>query len=105
MENKLKRALEIKTILDAQKPLYDELEAITLELVDTGLLVETGIPVMVEGCYFTVVDNFAVKNVVWKPAAVRRFELKIQTEEEFVYSKMSKSEKSAFTRAKKKAAA
>jgi hypothetical protein len=102
MEDKLKRALEIKKILDANKPLYDELEAITVELASQQA--GTSVPVVVDGYYFSIVDNFAEKNTVFRPAAVKRFEMKIQTEEEIAYSRMSKSEKAAYTRRKKKEA-
>ena len=47
-----------------------------------------------------VVDNFAGANTVFRPAAVKRFELKIMTPDEYAYSRMSKSEKAAYTRAK-----
>lgn len=41
-----------------------------LELLDVGQTVVVGDAV------YTVIDNFATKNVAWKVAAVRRFELK-----------------------------
>lgn len=39
-------------------------------------LLTVGQTVVVADAVYTVVDNFATKNVAFKPAAVRRFELK-----------------------------
>lgn len=93
----LLRAKEIKDILDNQKPLYEELNAIVSEL-SLRDIPET----QVAGLYFSIVDNFANKNTVFKATGVNRFDLVIQTEEEKIYSGLSKSEKAAFTRAKNK---
>ena len=93
-----KRAAEIKAQLDAVKPLYDELDKITVELA--ALMVagrEFDLP---DGSVGRVVNNFAEANTVFRPAGVKRFELKIMTAEEIAYSKMSKSEKTAYNKAK-----
>lgn len=96
----LARAVQIKAQLEAVKPLYDELEQVTLSIVNAHLAAgaEATVPT---GHVVQVVDNFAGANTVFRPAAVKRFELKIMTPEEHAYSKMSKTEKAAFTRAKK----
>lgn len=61
------RALKLMTKLEANKALYQELDEITVTIAKVG---ETGTPELI------LVDNFAEKNVAFRPAAVRRFELK-----------------------------
>lgn len=66
------RAIEIKQQLDAMKPLYDELDKITMQILESGRTIgETTKATVI------LVDNFEDKNCVFKPAAIRRFELKI----------------------------
>ena len=59
-------AQNIMTVVEDYKKLYARLDEITALLVGADLFA-TGI---------VVVDNFQDKNVVFRPAAVRRFELK-----------------------------
>jgi hypothetical protein len=80
-----KEIIRIKTLLDANKPLYDQLEKLTLSLrdildSDEVLLAEEqvvltpGGPVFAAPQYVRVNDNFSEKNTVFRPAAVKRFE-------------------------------
>ena len=97
----LERAAGIKKTLDSVKPLYDELDAITLRIA-------TEFPMAQEielnsGDIVKLVDNFAATNTVFRPLGIKRFELKIMTAEEYAYSRMSKAEKTAYTKAKNKA--
>jgi hypothetical protein len=62
------KARKLLKQLEAVKPLYKELDAITEVLQSLGFSDAHGI---------AMVDNFAAKNVVWKSSAMRRFELKI----------------------------
>ena len=73
----VQRLLQIETILDGCKPLYEEKDAITLqlnELVGTG----TENSIFAGGKVITVVDNFADKNTVFRPAAVKRIDVKVE---------------------------
>lgn len=67
VEALVERAKEIQVYLDSVKPLYAELDEITVELAGQRGLAKYG-------CI--VVDNFATKNTSYKVAAVKRFELK-----------------------------
>jgi hypothetical protein len=80
-----KEIIRIKTLLDANKPLYEQLETLTLKLrdildSDEVLLAEEqvvltpGGPVFAAPQYVRVNDNFSEKNTVFRPAAVKRFE-------------------------------
>ena len=80
---KLQRVLEIKQTLDSVKPLYEELEQITLSLLTDAASIHGYNHLQGFGHVFTIVDNFQEKNTVYRPAAVKRFELKVETEEEY----------------------
>lgn len=69
---KLKRAVEIHLDLEKVKPLYKELDEITLDLVKTG---KTDFESL--GIKCQIVDNFLDKNTCYRMAFVKRFELKI----------------------------
>jgi len=96
IREKAVRVIQLKAILDANKPLYEELDRLTLELNET-MGVGT-IPVTLnekETMYMhndevkflspnqmlTIVDNFAEKNTVFRPAGVKRFEASVETAE------------------------
>ncbi len=89
------RIAQIKDQLEAQKPLYEELDNLTLELHeilgDGGFKYPTNeeIPRFV-----SVIDNFSEKNTVFRPASVKRFEAILQTAEE-VEKEKAKLEKAA----------
>lgn len=57
---------EIKSKLEKVKPLYDRLDKITIELIGQDI----------SGFGLAVIDNFKDKNCVFRPAAVRRYEIK-----------------------------
>jgi hypothetical protein len=70
---RLARIIEIQRELDIRKELYAELDRITLELVESGFA-----SAELEGLQIDLVDNFAEgKNTVFRPAGVKRFELKV----------------------------
>ena len=73
IEAKLKKLLDLTEALEARKALYDELDQLTLELQAQGFD-----HAVFEGKDITLVDNFNVKNVVFRPAGVRRYECKIK---------------------------
>lgn len=94
-----KRLVVLKAILDANKPLYEEMEKLTLQLrgaVGTGsvpvafneeesMFLHNGEAKFVApNQIVTIVDNFSEKNTVFRPAAVKRFEASIQTMEEYL---------------------
>jgi hypothetical protein len=74
-EDKLRKVLELTEALEARKALYDELDKLTLELQSEGF-----VQALVDGNLITMQDNFSEKNVQWRMAAVRRYEIKIQNE-------------------------
>src|ERR1039458_3624883 len=102
---------EVQAKLDAVKPLYIELESLTLALKDLmGVGVEVTISeeriVMINGAavflppqVVKVVDNFAEKNTAFRTAAVKRFEMNSETLEE----RRQRLEKEAKKAAKAKA--
>lgn len=59
-------AQNLMSTLEGYKKLYQRIDEITLALKDQDM----------EGTGLEVVDNFEQKNVVFRPAGVRRFELK-----------------------------
>jgi hypothetical protein len=76
IEQILKRLSEVESTIQLLKQLYDEKERLTLQLMEK---VGVGQEVQ-EGDYlFKVVDNFASKNVMFKSAAVRRFDLEVDS--------------------------
>ena len=62
----VKEALQVLEALDGAKELYKRMDEITLLLKGKNLA----------GTGLEMVDNFSEKNVVFRPAGVRRFELK-----------------------------
>lgn len=93
----ISRIAEIKEKLELMKPLYEELDQLTLDLHkisgSTGSTPKYQVntnPVK----YVSVVDNFFDRNTVFRPTGVRRFESLVQTEEE-VEKERAKLEKSA----------
>jgi CO dehydrogenase/acetyl-CoA synthase beta subunit len=69
----LARLIDIDKTLEEAKKLYDERDALTLALRDLAFA-ET----VHEGKRFTLCDNFAQKNVCYRMAFVRRWEVKIK---------------------------
>lgn len=69
----LKRVLEIMHELETRKALYEELDALTLELQRAGFASAD-----LEGQRLTLTDNFADSNTAFRPAFVRRYELKAE---------------------------
>lgn len=94
------RIIKLKAILDSIKPVYEELDRLTLELnaiIGTTRLLELDLTeeqamFMMNGevrfiarsQVVSVVDNFAEKNVVFRPAGVKRFEVNTETKEEYL---------------------
>lgn len=75
-ETIIKRLAEIESTLTLMKKLYEEKEQLTLAL---NSMIGVGKEVQHGDYLFTVVDSFAEKNVVFRPAAVRRFDLAIDS--------------------------
>lgn len=91
------RIAQIRDQLDAVKPLYEELDELTLELhtisgasSSTPKYQTNTTPVK----YVSVVDNFMDRNTVFRPTGVRRFESLVQTEED-LQKEQAKLEKAA----------
>lgn len=94
------RIIKLKAVVDSMKPVYEELDRLTLELkaiISTDRLIELDLTeeqamFMMNGevrfiarsQVVSVVDNFSEKNVVFRPAGVRRFEVSTETKEEYV---------------------
>jgi hypothetical protein len=69
IEKLAKEAIEVMAQLEAAKPLYQRLDELTLALVEAKSK-------ELRAYGLVVVDNFAEKNAVFRPACVRRFEVK-----------------------------
>lgn len=91
------RIAAIKTQLEAVKPLYDELDELTAEMGEVAEVNQT--LATNDGRFVTLVDNFADKNTVFRPAAVRRFDVELMTQEE-----LTKKQEKLAKKAKKEAA-
>lgn len=72
----LARIVEIERVLASIKPLYDEKEKLTLALKS---LAPVGAEYFFNGMYVKLVDNFESRNTVFRPAAVKRFDLDIES--------------------------
>lgn len=90
---KLVRMIQLKAILDSNKPLYEELDKLTLAVKE--VFGTTSVPVSLsqdETVYMhggemkflhpqqvvSIEDNFSEKNTVFKTAGVKRFEAKVE---------------------------
>lgn len=62
----IKEAKEIHRKIEKNKKLYARLDEIIQELIKTDFQSESGV---------TLVDNFKNKNMQWKAAGIRRFDL------------------------------
>ena len=69
----LARVIEIQAELDVRKALYEELDMLTVQLQDEGFVREHFGDLIVE-----LVDNFSKSNTAFRPAGVKRFELRIK---------------------------
>ena len=67
IEQLVDKALDIMSRIEATKQLYKDLDELILLLKDVPNLEKYGVELR---------DNFAEKNVVFRPAGVRRFELR-----------------------------
>lgn len=74
VSKKLARILDITHELELRKALYAELDALVLELRDGGF-----VSADLDGFRMALVDNFADgRNVVFRPAGVKRFEVNVE---------------------------
>lgn len=71
-----KRLSDIETALQTMKGLYEEKDRLTAQLME---LVGPNTEVIYGDRIFKVIDNFASKNVVFRMAAVRRYELQVDS--------------------------
>lgn len=69
----LARVIELQRELDARKALYTELDMLTVQLQDEGFT-----DAEFEGMVVELVDNFKKSNTCFRPAGVKRFELKVK---------------------------
>ncbi len=69
----LARVLELNRELDVRKALYTELDMLTMQLQDEGFR-----DAELDGMLVTLVDNFEKSNTAFRPAGVKRFELRIK---------------------------
>ena len=70
---KLCQVLDLLEKLESVKPLYAELDALIVEMHSEGFQSE-----VIDGMLIQLVDNFAEKNTVFRPAGVKRFEFKVK---------------------------
>ncbi len=75
------RINEIKKALEAQKPLYGELDELIIEL--SGIA-EVNTSFSAGGNFVTLVDNFQSKNTVFRPVGVKRYDVEWLDESEMV---------------------
>ncbi len=69
----LSRVIELQRELDIRKDLYTELDMLVMQLQSEGF-----VDAEFEGYLLKVVDNFADTNTCFRPAGVKRFELKLK---------------------------
>ncbi len=67
IEKMSRRAEQLLERIEENKELYKELDQLTEELIKRGFASDARL---------VLVDNFESKNVIFRPAAVRRFEIK-----------------------------
>lgn len=97
MQKLLSRIVVVKSMLDANKPLYEELESLTLAVnvmagqgsfhvqmnpADAMYLHGGEVKHLSPNQIVTIVDNFAGKNTIFRTAAAKRFEASIESLEE-----------------------
>jgi hypothetical protein len=73
-ETLARRIIEIKLELDAKDALYKELDTLLMTLQQ---VVTPGVPFQIDDQIVTLVDNFNGKNTVYRPAAVKHFDVEI----------------------------
>lgn len=71
IEAMAKRAAEVLAQLESMKPLYNELDKLTQDLMESGA---TGTDL--GKLKLVLVDNFETKNTVFKTTSIKRYELK-----------------------------
>jgi hypothetical protein len=69
----LARVIELQAELDVRKALYEELDLLTIQLQAEGFH-----DAELSGMLITLVDNFEINNTCFRPAGVKRFELKVK---------------------------
>lgn len=69
----LKRVIDIQRELDIRKALYTELDMLTEQLQAEGFK-----HAELDGMILDMVDNFEKSNTCFRPAGVKRFELKVK---------------------------
>lgn len=73
---RLARLLQIQEELDLRKALYAEYDQIVLELAHSGF-----VSAIIDDLVLELEDNFKDTNTGWTSAAVKRFELRVETKE------------------------
>ena len=92
MESLLRRVKELQDQLETIKPIYAELDELMGEI---GKIANHGAEFIDESTQlvYTVVDNFAEKNVAFKACGVKRFEVKIEELEKVLKKKEKEAKK------------
>ena len=73
VQNLVARAAEISLILEDTRPLYRELDDITLKLIELEVF-----HAYADGLQMTLVDNFAEKNTGFRVARFKRYDIKVE---------------------------
>lgn len=97
------RVLAIQAELTSVKPLYEELDQLTLQLHDMIGDTEIEVPTFIHAgnrsvhtignTFLKVVDNFSQKNTVFRVAGVKRFEASSELVEERLLKEIKKIQK------------
>lgn len=69
----LTRIIEIEAFKDEMKALYAEQDMLTMQLQDEGFQ-----DAELNGFLLEMVDNFIKSNIQFRPAGVKRFEVKVK---------------------------
>lgn len=91
VESIINRIEEVKSEIEKMSSLYEELDKLTMQLngsvaVGEELLTKNGNTIILK-------DNFQDKNTVFRPAAVKRFEVELLTPEELQKQKDKEAKK------------
>lgn len=88
-DQRLGRLLEITRELELRKALYEEYDTIVLQLAAEGFTNTTIGDLVLELC-----DNFSESNTGWTSAAVKRYDLRVETMEKRA-KRLARAEKKA----------
>lgn len=81
IQAKVERIRQIKQVLENNKVLYEELDDLTLDLLDSGVQVNQTLAAG-GGSFVTVVDNFAEKNTIYRAMPMKQFDVRLEDADE-----------------------